>query len=60
MRNISDKTCRENQNTLYIPLPFFLKSCRLWNDVEKCRWQYDAWALHAGYLQLKPPRIQNF
>jgi len=38
-RNISDKSCRENQNTiLYSITPFFRKSCRLWDEVEKyCR-----------------------
>jgi hypothetical protein len=34
MRNVSDKICRENQNTDYV----FLKSCRLWDNLEKyCR-----------------------
>jgi len=37
MRNVSDKSCRENQNTLLYSVPFF-KSCLLWDNVEKyCR-----------------------
>ena len=37
MRNVSDKSCRENRNTYFVcnnshPLP---KSCRLWDNVEK-------------------------
>jgi hypothetical protein len=37
MKNGSDKSCRENQNTHFVFSNFFLKSCRLW-DVEKyCR-----------------------
>ena len=37
MRNVSDGSCRENQNTFYVlsilsPPP---KSCRLWDNVEK-------------------------
>jgi hypothetical protein len=34
-RNISDKSCRENQNTHFIFNNFFKKSCRLWDNVEK-------------------------
>jgi len=39
MRNLSDKSCRENQNTHFVFGNFFFrKSCRLWDDVEKhCR-----------------------
>ena len=56
MKNVSDKTCRENQNTL-----FFFENravCEImWkNIVERCRPQmityYGAFALHAGYLGL--------
>jgi hypothetical protein len=32
MRNVSDKRCRENQNTHFT----FRKSRRLWDNVEKC------------------------
>jgi hypothetical protein len=36
MRNISDKSCRENQNTHSVfGNPFFRKSCRLWCNVGK-------------------------
>jgi len=38
MKNVSDKSCRENQNTNLSSITFFLKSCRLWDNVEKlCR-----------------------
>jgi hypothetical protein len=36
MRNVSDKRCRENQNTHFMFNNFFFrKSCRLWDNVEK-------------------------
>jgi hypothetical protein len=35
MRNVWDKSYRENKNIL-CSIPFFRKSCHLWNDVEKC------------------------
>jgi len=36
MRNVSDKSCRENQNTILCWIHFFFrKSCRLWDNVEK-------------------------
>jgi hypothetical protein len=36
MRNVSDKSCRENQNTHFVFNNFFpRKSYRLWNNVEK-------------------------
>jgi len=41
MRNVWDRNCRENQNTLFMyynVLFFFRKSCLLWDNVEKyCR-----------------------
>jgi hypothetical protein len=38
MRNVSDKSCRENQNTLSVCSYFFRKSCHLWDNGEKyCR-----------------------
>jgi hypothetical protein len=38
MRNISDKTCRKNQNTHFILSNFSRKSYRLWDNVEnRCR-----------------------
>ena len=35
MRNVSDKSCRENQNTDFVFSNFFRKSYRLWDIVEK-------------------------
>ena len=36
MRNVSDKICRENQNTHFVfSIFFFRKSYRLWDNVEK-------------------------
>jgi len=36
MRNVSDKVCRENQNTHFVFSKFlFRKSCRLWDNEEK-------------------------
>jgi len=37
VRNVSDRNCRENQNTFYIQLLFFFcrNSFRLWDNVEK-------------------------
>jgi hypothetical protein len=34
-RNVSDKSCRENQNTHFMFNNFFRKSCCLWDNVEK-------------------------
>ena len=35
--NVSDKICRENQNTHFMFNNFFFRqSCRLWDNVEKC------------------------
>jgi len=34
-RNITDKSCRENQNTHFILNNYFQKSCRLWDNVKK-------------------------
>jgi hypothetical protein len=61
MRNISEKHCRENQNTHFVfsnCFFIFLKSGPLWDNVEKyCRaghrWQYGARTLHVGYLKLQ-------
>jgi hypothetical protein len=47
----------EKIQTNFIFHNFFLLFYPLWDDVEKYRWQYDVWALHAGYLQIKPLRI---
>ena len=39
MRNVSDKSCRENKNTHFMfndfVFSFFRKSCRLWDKVQK-------------------------
>jgi hypothetical protein len=36
MRNVSDKSCRENQNTYFAFSNFFFrKSCRVWDNVER-------------------------
>jgi hypothetical protein len=34
MRNITDKKCRKNQNTLLCPITFFWNSCHLWDNEE--------------------------
>ena len=69
MRNISDRRCRENQNThfllnsffffLFFPLSF-QKLCHLWDNVKKTwysqaghRWQCSECASHTGYLSYK-------
>jgi len=36
MKNISDKSCRENRKTHLCPATYFRKSCRIWDNVEKC------------------------
>jgi len=37
-KNNSDKNCRENQTSHFMPSNFFWKSCHLWDNVEKhCR-----------------------
>jgi len=62
MRNVSDKSCREIQNTHFKSNIFFFfsKSCPLLDNVEEyCRtstghrWQYGACAMHAGYRRLQ-------
>jgi len=64
MRNISDKSCRENQKTHFLLKSFFSfifeKSFLLWDNVGKIlysqaghRWQHGVCVLHAGYLKLK-------
>jgi hypothetical protein len=35
MRNVLDKSCRKLIHIFYVQLRFFLKSCRLWDYVEK-------------------------
>jgi hypothetical protein len=36
MRNVSDKSCSENQNTHFMFINFFKKLCHIWDNVEKC------------------------
>ena len=60
MRNVSDKSCRENQNTHFVISNFFslivpfVRKCgkTLWSGAGR-RWQYGASALHPGYLRLR-------
>jgi len=38
MRNVLDKNCRRNHNTIFCSTFFFRKLCRSWDNVEKyCR-----------------------
>jgi hypothetical protein len=37
MRNVLDKSYRENQNLHFALSNFFRKSCRFWDNVEKYR-----------------------
>jgi len=61
MRNISHKSCRENQNThfkfnnfSFILIVLFTKQCGNILQSQTChRWQYDACTLFAGYLRLQ-------
>jgi hypothetical protein len=59
MRKLSDKICRENQNTHFIFNNFFLKLFRLSDNMQKyCgagqdKDDYGACALHVGYLGLQ-------
>jgi len=50
MRNVSYKSCRENQSTRFMFSNFFQESCLLWDNVEKyCRtsWATDDNMAHA-------------
>ena len=59
MRNVSDKSCRENRNTRFVFNNRFPKSYLLWANVETCctagqaTWQYGALVLHVGLLRLQ-------
>jgi len=61
MRNVSDKYCRENQNTLLYSIIISQKSCFLRDNVEKygsagqpqITIQYDTCTLHTGYVGLQ-------
>jgi hypothetical protein len=65
IRNVSDKSCRENQNIHFTSnYFFFLQSCGLRDEVGKCvepdrqQMTNGACAFHAGYLSLQI-RTQN-
>jgi len=66
MRNVSDKSCRVNQNTHYVLIFFFSKMSLFLDNVEKYgragkgTWQYGACALHAGYLMLHIHSLSAF
>ena len=61
MGNVSDKSCRENQNTYSLFSNFFPFENRavyeitgkIWYSGADHRWQYGAWILHARYLRLQ-------
>ena len=36
MKNVSDESCRKNQNAFWVKYISFRKSCLLWTDVEIC------------------------
>ena len=53
MKNVSDKSCRENQNTHFAPKNIFRKSCRcldnvrtIWLDQAGHRWQHNTALAH--------------
>jgi len=53
------KTVEKIKTQTLCSTTIFRKSCRLWDNVERCcqsrsghRWQYGACALHTGYLRL--------
>jgi hypothetical protein len=64
MRNVSDKSCRENQNTHFVFSNFFPPENRAVYEIISGKYgvepkrpqvtmQYDACALYAGYLRLQ-------
>jgi hypothetical protein len=60
MRNISNRSCRENQNTHFvfknlfsIIVPFMRQCGKILQSGADNIWQYGACALHAGYLRLR-------
>jgi len=61
MRNVLDKSLRENQNTHFVfsnppprkILPFMRRCGNTLQSGAGHRWQYGACALHAGYLRLQ-------
>ena len=67
MRNVSDKSCRENQNTHFMFSDFFFSNtCHLWDECGKIlysqtghRWQYSTCTMYAGYLRRQIHTIRN-
>ena len=57
MKNVSDRSCRENQNTSFTfnNFLFYHAIYEMWKKfkVGQDRWQYSTCALHAGYLGLQ-------
>jgi hypothetical protein len=59
MKNLSDKSCRENQNTHFMFNTFFFNHAVyeiMWKNIVESgryRWQYGACTLHAGYVRLQ-------
>jgi hypothetical protein len=66
MRDVTDKSCRENQNTFLCSITFSRKSCRLWDNVEKYgtarqatddniirRMRFECWITKVTDIQLK-------
>jgi len=48
------KSCRENRNTHFMFNNIFQKSCgKMLQNRAGHRWQYGAFALHAGYRRLQ-------
>ena len=66
MRNVPNKSCRENQSTHYISLVIFSrKSCRVWDKCRKMwwsqrgrRWKYGG-MLHSGLVRLHAPVLPH-
>jgi len=63
MKNVSDKSCRENQNTHFIFNNFFFPENRvvyeiMWKNIVQPGRPHGARALHAGSLRLQR-HIQN-
>jgi len=60
MKNVSDKSCRENKKTHFVfsnlfskIVPFMRKFGKILQSGAGRRWQHGACALHAGYLKLQ-------
>ena len=60
MRNVSDKSCTENQNTHFVFSDFIFENrafyeimWKTWYSGAGHRWQYGACALRVGYLRLQ-------